>query len=308
LFEEVSGTFTINNDILAASLYAGIASTVLTQRGLINPKRKMQTQLALEEMLVNAIEHGNCGITYEEKTHGMAEYKSVVDIIAEKCKQPEIREKKVEFSWDISVDKTTFTIRDEGNGFDVKKALNLVANQDMLSSHGRGILLSSKIFSTIRYNSKGNCVALTLKHDKNIERGIPEGFEKGKTIFVKAGDVVMVEQTEEDNLYYIISGLYKVTVDTMIVGHLSPKDIFMGEMAFLLGKKRTATVTAETDGKLICLSWRTMMGVVKQYPQYGLFISKLIAQRLQRSNSITGCEDGDGGKAVEAVKAKKTNQ
>ena len=65
LLEGASGSFTIENDFLAVPLYSGISATILAQRGLINPDSKMLLQLAVAELIVNAIEHGNCGISYE---------------------------------------------------------------------------------------------------------------------------------------------------------------------------------------------------------------------------------------------------
>ncbi|MDR2257930.1 MAG: ATP-binding protein [Treponema sp.] len=132
-----SGSFTIENDILAIPLYAGIAATILAQRGLINPDNKMHLQLALGELIVNAVEHGNCGISYEEKTQGMENGFSVVELVAERCKDPLIRNKKVEFLWDIHPEESVFVIRDEGSGFDVRAHLKKLAAQDMMSLHGR---------------------------------------------------------------------------------------------------------------------------------------------------------------------------
>ena len=45
LVDKVSGSFTIENDILATSVYASIAATILLQRGYIQPEAKMHLQL-----------------------------------------------------------------------------------------------------------------------------------------------------------------------------------------------------------------------------------------------------------------------
>ncbi|MDR1374630.1 MAG: ATP-binding protein, partial [Treponema sp.] len=138
LLDGASGGFTIDNDLLAVPLYAAIGATILAQRGLINPDSKMHLQLALGELIVNAIEHGNCGISYEEKTEAMNRGLSVVDLIAEKCKDPAIMAKKVDFQWEIQQDRSIFIIGDEGKGFDVKARLRKINSQDQMSLHGRG--------------------------------------------------------------------------------------------------------------------------------------------------------------------------
>ncbi|MDR0624737.1 MAG: ATP-binding protein [Treponema sp.] len=279
-----SGSFTIENDILAIPLYAGIAATILAQRGLINPDNKMHLQLALGELIVNAVEHGNCGITYEEKTLGMENGLSVVELVAERCKDPLVRNKKVEFLWDIHPEESVFVIRDEGDGFDVKAHLKKIAAQDIMSLHGRGIKLASAFSSELKYNEKGNQVTLIIKHDGSVEHEVPVGFSHEQVVKVKKGDIVLREDEPSDYLYYIVSGKYSVFHNLKQVGTLSSQDIFMGEIAFLLNQRRSASVRAEGPGKLILLTRKTFVSIIREYPHYGIFLSKLLAKRLVRSN------------------------
>jgi anti-sigma regulatory factor (Ser/Thr protein kinase) len=284
LLEGASGSFTIDNDLLAVPLYAGIGATILAQRGLINPDSKMHLQLALGELIVNAVEHGNCGITYDEKTKAMEKGFSVMELVAEKCKDPAIMEKKVEFQWEIQSERTVFIIRDEGEGFDVKAHIKKISAQDQYSLHGRGIKMAALFSHALKYNSKGNKVALIVPHDMSVEHEIPVGFAKEQVVMVKPGDIVLKEGDPSDYLYYISSGKYKVFHNQKEVGTLSPRDIFMGEMSFLLNQKRSASIRAETSGKLILLPRKNFINVIREFPHYGIFLSKLLAKRLVRSN------------------------
>ncbi|QQO09939.1 cyclic nucleotide-binding domain-containing protein [Breznakiella homolactica] len=280
----VTGSFTLENDLLAVPLYASIGATILAQRGFINPDSKMHLQLALDELLVNAIEHGNCAISFEEKTAAMEEGKSVVDLVNEKCQNPRIRVKKVEFQWDIRKDKTIFTIRDKGKGFDVAEHLKKIEEQDIMSLHGRGIRMASMFSSSLKYNKKGNQVKLTVLHDASVERKVPAGFSREQLISVKKGETVLWENESSDYLYYISSGKYSVYHDKKLVGSLTAQDIFMGEMSFLLNQKRSASVKADGPGKLVRLSRKNFINIIRQYPHYGIFLSRLLAKRLVRSN------------------------
>jgi anti-sigma regulatory factor (Ser/Thr protein kinase) len=284
LMDGASGSFLIENDLLAVPLYAGMGATLLAERGLIDPDNKMHLQLALGELIVNAVEHGNCGISYEEKTEGMEKGLSVVELVAEKCKNPAIRGKKVEFQWEILNDKSIFIIKDEGKGFDVKAHLKKIEEQDMMSLHGRGIKLASMLSQELSYNDKGNQVTLAIKHDPSLEYDVPLGFSKEQVVHVKPGDIVLKEDEPSDYLYYISSGRYTVFHNRKQVGTLSSEDIFMGEMSFLLNQKRSATIRAETAGKLILLTRKAFVNVIRQYPHYGIFLSKLLAKRLVRGN------------------------
>jgi anti-sigma regulatory factor (Ser/Thr protein kinase) len=284
LLDGVSGSFVIENDILAVNLYAGICATMLIQWGLINPDNKTNLQLALSELILNAVEHGNCGIGYNEKTAAMQQGLSVVDLVMEKCKDPAIRAKKVELQWEIRKDQSIFIIRDEGEGFDVMEQMRKIARQDVDSLHGRGIHMASMLASEIRYNDKGNQVTLSIKHDISVEHEVPLGFSKEQVLMVRKGDVVLKEGEVSDYLYYISSGKYNVFHNRKQVGTLSPQDIFMGEMSFLLNQRRSASVRAETPGKLILLTRDNFVNVIREYPYYGIFLSKLLAKRLVRSN------------------------
>jgi CRP-like cAMP-binding protein len=244
----------------------------------------MHLQLALSELIVNAIEHGNCGIGYDEKTKAMNRGLSVVDLVAEKCKDPAVMAKKVDFQWEIQKDRSIFIIRDEGKGFDVKAHLRKITSQDRMSLHGRGIKMAALFSHELKYNAAGNRVALILRHDSSVEHEIPLGFSKEQVLLVKPGEIVIKEGEPSDNLYYISSGKYSVFHNQKQVGSLSPQDIFMGEMSFLLSQKRSASIRADTQGKLIFLPRRNFINVIREYPHYGIFLSKLLAKRLSRSN------------------------
>jgi anti-sigma regulatory factor (Ser/Thr protein kinase) len=284
LLDGVSGSFTIENDILAIPLYAGIGAMLLTQRGLIDTDKKMHLQLALGELIINAVEHGNCGISYDEKTASLEKGVSVVELVAERCRDPAVRAKKVEFLWDIGRYITTFVVRDEGPGFDVWAHLEKIAKQDIMSLHGRGIRMAQMFSAELKYNEKGNEVTMVVKHDETVEHEIPLGFSKEQVLMVNPGDIILRENEGGDYLYYIVSGRYSVFHNRKKVGSLSVQDIFMGEMAFLLNQRRSASIRADGPGKLIRLSRKALVSIIREYPHYGIFLSKLLAKRLVRSN------------------------
>ena len=283
-FERASGSFIIENDILAASIYPGIAATMLAQRGHINPETKMHLQLSLSELLVNGIEHGNCGITYEEKSDFLAKGLSVVDLVAEKCKDPEIAAKRVRFEYDIQPHETKFIIQDDGDGFDVKGLSEKLKVEGEMSLHGRGIKMAASLARLLTYNRKGNVVTMIFPHDDQVSRETPVGFSDDEALIVQKGAIVFREGESSNFLYYISSGTFSVFSKSRHVAMLSPADIFMGEMSFLLNNRRSATVRAENLGKLIKISRKSFVSVIKEFPHYGIFLSKLLARKLVRAN------------------------
>jgi CRP-like cAMP-binding protein len=105
-------------------------------------------------------------------------------------------------------------------------------------------------------------------------------------IGVTTGTTVFRQGEPGDFLYYIAKGHFDVLVNDKRVARLSPDDIFMGEMSFLLNNRRSATVRATSDAVLIRISKKDFVEAIKQKPQYALFLSRLLAQRIARRNAM----------------------
>lgn len=284
LVDRLTGSFTIENDILAVSVYASMAATMLAQRGFISPDAKMHLQLCLSELIVNGVEHGNCGISFEEKSTALEAGKSVVELVNEKCRDPHVAEKRVYLEWEIQDAQTKFIIKDEGEGFNVLGLKEKVEKEGPYSLHGRGIKMARLFAHKLFYNKKGNKVYIIVNHEHAATKKTPEGFSSEEVLQIKPGDTVFKEMESSDFLYYISSGRFSVYSNNRLIGRLGPEDIFMGEMSFLLNNRRSATVIAETEARLVKISRRAFVSVVKQYPHYGIFLSKLIARKLVRAN------------------------
>jgi CRP-like cAMP-binding protein len=63
--------------------------------------------------------------------------------------------------------------------------------------------------------------------------------------------------------------------------------MFIGEMSFLLSNQRTATVVAKDGGTCIKVSKQDFVDLIKRNPHYGIFLARLLAQRLTRLNART---------------------
>lgn len=184
----ITGSFVLENDLTLIPVYTALGLAALFQHGFINSENKINLQLVLQELLINAVEHGNCAISFEEKSDYLEMGGNISDLVAEKCINPSVAAKRVNFEWEIRPAGTRFTIRDEGNGFDVmayKERYKL--NPDML--HGRGILLARSLVKKLAYNKKGNLVSISIDHDGSSLRDSPQGFSGEEVIFPEPGDM-----------------------------------------------------------------------------------------------------------------------
>lgn len=117
--------------------------------------------LGLSELLINAIEHGNLGITYQQKSLLLAKNNWEAEII-KRQQAPEYRDKKVLVHFKKEKDHISLHIKDDGDGFDWEEYLEISPDR-ATHSHGRGIALSNKIsFDSIEYLGKGNEVVCTI--------------------------------------------------------------------------------------------------------------------------------------------------
>lgn len=129
-----------------------------------SPDTVAEIKLALREIVINAIEHGNLNITFEEKTR-VTTRGNYFEFVQERQKSPRYKDKKITLHYSLTPKKVSYTIKDEGMGFDHKRMINsasITANSLGLG-HGRGIALAMEAFDIVRYNSKGNSVYLCKK-------------------------------------------------------------------------------------------------------------------------------------------------
>lgn len=113
--------------------------------------------LGLSELLVNAVEHGNLGITYEEKS-SFVENGMWASEVERRLTLPEYRSKTATLEVERKNSELHFTITDEGGGFDWNQYLE-ISPERAFDTHGRGIAMARELsFKYIEYIGKGNKV------------------------------------------------------------------------------------------------------------------------------------------------------
>lgn len=284
IVRNLSGSFKIENDYCVAKCYVNLICNFLFNTNRLSLSRKYHLKLALTEMLTNAIEHGNCGISSEEKSAWLQNGKEMGDLLRTKNLDPAICNKRVTFEYSLEASKGNFFIADEGNGFDWRHIKDATESDNLLSLNGRGILMTKMVVRDLIYNNKGNEVSFEIDFENGNPDLMPGLFERLQSRDIHPGDIIFREGELSNYLYYIVKGQFSVIVQGRTVSTLTPDDILMGEMSFLLNNRRSATVKAEIQGKLIEISKKDFIEALKSKPHYSLFLCRLLAQRIQRTN------------------------
>lgn len=120
----------------------------------------------VSELLANAVEHGNLGITYEEKTN-LIESGKLQDEIEIRLNNHQYKNRRVRVSMKKEEGTIHLVIEDEGDGFEFEKFLQFDDSR-IFDNHGRGIAIVNS-YLNMQYLDKGNkvIVKLTLKESAN---------------------------------------------------------------------------------------------------------------------------------------------
>ena len=119
------------------------------------------TVIGLTELIVNAIEHGNLGITYEEKSelNGINRW---MEELERRAAMPQNAAKFVEVAYERDDHQIRITIRDQGTGFDWRPYLEPDPTR-VFDTHGRGITIARRLsFDDLEYRDPGNEVVAKL--------------------------------------------------------------------------------------------------------------------------------------------------
>jgi len=126
--------------------------------------RQLHLRAALQELIMNAIEHGCLELRYHDKIDAMAK-DQYDELIRRRRQDARFRDRRVTIRaiYDKRQQVLTYRIADEGKGFNwksrMKQSVDVCPPGD---ASGRGIFLAHSFFPDIAYNERGNEVMLTV--------------------------------------------------------------------------------------------------------------------------------------------------
>ncbi|MCB2193627.1 MAG: cyclic nucleotide-binding domain-containing protein [Deltaproteobacteria bacterium] len=101
-------------------------------------------------------------------------------------------------------------------------------------------------------------------------------FHQNQTLFLEG------EQSQD--LYVLLEGELDVLKGEQVISILSEPGAVFGEMSFLMGDKRTATIRARTQGKALCVPREEIGRFLQEFPELGKNMAQVLAQRLDAAS------------------------
>jgi anti-sigma regulatory factor (Ser/Thr protein kinase)/PAS domain-containing protein len=121
-------------------------------------------RMALRELLLNAIEHGNLGISFNEKTAAI-ERGDYFTLLESRRLMEEHKGRKVTIQYSLWQRGVEYVIEDQGGGFNyrVYASASAATGKHGELPHGRGIAMALSVFDHIRYDRDGRRVTARKK-------------------------------------------------------------------------------------------------------------------------------------------------
>lgn len=122
----------------------------------------LRTVSGYSELLINAVEHGNLGISYAEKSLFLNEGRWA-EAVAARQHDPRYADRFVNVTLEKTAAASRVTIADQGEGFDWKAYVEF-SPERAFDLHGRGIAMSKALsFDHLEYLGNGSRVVTTVR-------------------------------------------------------------------------------------------------------------------------------------------------
>ena len=158
----ISANLKINIRSIKDAIPPTIAQIKTLLEGYICSNSLQKIVLAIDEIIRNAYEHGSLEITNQEKKEAI-ENETFELLLNTREKIHSHRTIAIKCLIENKI--LTFTVHDQGNGFDWETATKESKTMpvDTNNLHGRGLFVIQKVFDTVSYNECGNIITATKK-------------------------------------------------------------------------------------------------------------------------------------------------
>jgi CheY-like chemotaxis protein/anti-sigma regulatory factor (Ser/Thr protein kinase) len=149
--------FCLGNDAEFIPAFISYVQNLLCSVGLCDESNVIRVCIALEEALRNALFHGNLELTSEQREGDSVVYQQLIE---HRTTHEPYKDRKLYVTIDVTPTSGTFTIRDQGPGFDPHKLPDPTDPANIEKVSGRGLLLMRTFMDEVTFNPTGNQVTM----------------------------------------------------------------------------------------------------------------------------------------------------
>lgn len=153
-------SFVLENDPALIDLLATHLQEEAARMGICDRTERTRLGVALGEALKNALYHGNLEVSREVREKDRKAHDALV---ARRCGETPYRDRRIHVEAKLSRRQASFTVRDDGSGFDLSTLPDPTDPASLERTGGRGVLLMRTLMDEVVYNQAGNAVTL-VKH------------------------------------------------------------------------------------------------------------------------------------------------
>lgn len=154
--------FEVGNDPNLVDSLIELLHEELAGMGVADPPALIRIRVALQEALVNALYHGNLEVDSELRQEDERRFFNLANL---RRSQSPYRSRLMRIRARIDRQSATFTISDEGPGFDTTLVDRPLNPEDLLRVGGRGLLLIRTFMDEVRFNERGNSITMTKRFE-----------------------------------------------------------------------------------------------------------------------------------------------
>ena len=159
--------YTLESDPALVGPLIQVLREELSAIGLCDATGATRAGIALEEALLNAVYHGNLGVSSDLKLNGDGSFERLA---AQRRSESPYCDRRVTVTAELTPAEATFVIADEGPGFDVSALPDPTDPANLERPSGRGVLFMRTFMDDVRYNPTGNCVTLVKRREPAPDR------------------------------------------------------------------------------------------------------------------------------------------
>lgn len=149
--------FALENDLALLAAVVTHMQQTMRAMGLFDEAERLRVGIALEEVLLNAMFHGNLELSSTLREDDKPTYH---EMARQRAKEEPYRDRQIVFEARLTPSLAEFCIRDQGPGFNPKDLPDPTDPANLNRVSGRGLLLMHTFMDEVKFSDSGNEVRL----------------------------------------------------------------------------------------------------------------------------------------------------